>query len=66
MSATAVDIGILGLGGFAMFAAQHFAQVPGAVLRCIAGNVTPKATSLRVVAPPPNLNTNGEPENREV
>jgi len=51
MSATAVDIGILGLGGFAMFSAQQFAQVPGAVLRCIAGNVTPKATSLRVSRP---------------
>ena len=51
MSATAVDVGILGLGGFAMFAAQQFAQVPGAVLRCIAGNVTPKATSLRVSRP---------------
>jgi len=40
MSATAVDIGILGLGGFAMFSAQQFAQVPGAVLRCIAGKAT--------------------------
>ena len=37
MSANAVGIGILGLGGFAMFAAQQFAQVPGAALRCIAG-----------------------------
>jgi predicted dehydrogenase len=37
MSADAVGIGILGFGGFAMFAAQQFAQVPGAVLRCIAG-----------------------------
>ncbi len=37
MSTSPVGIGILGFGGFAMFAAQHFAQVPGAVLRCIAG-----------------------------
>jgi len=37
MSATAVGIGILGFGGFAMFAAKQFAQVPGAALRCIAG-----------------------------
>jgi predicted dehydrogenase len=37
MSANAVGIGILGFGGFAMFAAQQFAQVPGAALRCIAG-----------------------------
>ena len=40
MSANAVGIGILGFGGFAMFAAQQFAQVPGAVLRCIAGKAT--------------------------
>lgn len=33
----AIGIGILGFGGFAMFAAQQFAQVPGAALRCIAG-----------------------------
>ena len=33
----AVGIGILGFGGFAMFAAQQFAQVPGAALRYIAG-----------------------------
>jgi predicted dehydrogenase len=32
-----VGIGIVGLGGFGMFAAQQFAQVPGAKLRCIAG-----------------------------
>jgi predicted homoserine dehydrogenase-like protein len=32
-----VGIGILGLGGFGMFAAQQFAPVPGAALRCIAG-----------------------------
>jgi predicted dehydrogenase len=37
MSANTVGIGILGFGGFAMFAAQQFAQVPGAALRCIAG-----------------------------
>ena len=37
MSANSVGIGILGFGGFAMFAAQQFAQVPGAALRCIAG-----------------------------
>ena len=37
MSAPAVGIGILGFGSFAMFAAQQFAQVPGAALRCIAG-----------------------------
>jgi predicted dehydrogenase len=37
MSSTAVGIGILGFGGFAMFAAQQFAQVPGAALRYIAG-----------------------------
>jgi len=37
MSADGVGIGILGFGGFAMFAAQQFAQVPGAALRCIAG-----------------------------
>jgi predicted dehydrogenase len=37
MAANAVGIGILGFGGFATFAAQQFAQVPGAVLRCIAG-----------------------------
>jgi predicted dehydrogenase len=32
-----VGIGILGFGGFAMFAAQQFMQVPGAALRAIAG-----------------------------
>ena len=32
-----VGIGIIGLGGFGMFAAQQFAQVPGVTLRCIAG-----------------------------
>ncbi len=32
-----VGIGIVGFGGFGMFAAQQFAQVPGATLRCIAG-----------------------------
>ena len=37
MAADAIGIGILGFGGFAMFAAQQFAQVPGAALRCIAG-----------------------------
>jgi len=37
MSSNAVGIGILGFGGFAMFAAQQFAQVPGAALRYIAG-----------------------------
>jgi hypothetical protein len=37
MSANAVGIGILGFGGFAMFAAHQFAQVPGAALRDIAG-----------------------------
>jgi predicted dehydrogenase len=37
MPANTVSIGILGFGGFAMFAAQQFAQVPGATLRCIAG-----------------------------
>jgi predicted dehydrogenase len=37
MSATPVGIGILGFGGFAMFSAQQFAQVPGAALLCIAG-----------------------------
>ena len=37
MATNAIGIGILGFGGFAMFAAQQFAQVPGAVLRCIAG-----------------------------
>src|SRR5687767_11829380 len=37
MSADGVGIGILGFGGFAMFAAQQFAQVPGAALRSIAG-----------------------------
>ena len=37
MATNAIGIGILGFGGFAMFAAQQFAQVPGAALRCIAG-----------------------------
>jgi predicted dehydrogenase len=37
MAADAIGIGILGFGGFAMFAAQQFAQVPGTALRCIAG-----------------------------
>jgi hypothetical protein len=37
MSSNAVGIGILGFGGFAMFAAQQFAQAPGAALRYIAG-----------------------------
>jgi predicted dehydrogenase len=37
MTEKAVGIGILGFGGFAMFAAQQFAQVPGVALRCIAG-----------------------------
>lgn len=32
-----IGIGILGFGGFGMFAAQQFAQVSGAALRCIAG-----------------------------
>ena len=32
-----IGIGIIGLGGFGMFAAQQFAQVPGAKLRCISG-----------------------------
>lgn len=32
-----IGIGIVGLGGFGMFAAQQFAQVPGATLRCISG-----------------------------
>jgi predicted dehydrogenase len=36
MSANDIGIGILGFGGFAMFAAQQFGQVPGAALRCIA------------------------------
>ena len=35
-SANDVGIGILGFGGFAMFATQQFAQVPGVALRCIA------------------------------
>ncbi len=35
--ARTLGIGVLGLGGFGMFAAQQFAQVPGAALRCIAG-----------------------------
>ena len=35
--ARTLGIGILGFGGFGMFAAQQFAQVPGAALRCIAG-----------------------------
>ena len=37
VESNAIGIGILGFGGFAMFAAQQFAQVPGAALRCIAG-----------------------------
>jgi predicted dehydrogenase len=37
MSSNAVGIGILGFGAFATFAAQQFAQVPGAALRYIAG-----------------------------
>ncbi len=37
MPSNPLGIGILGFGGFAMFAAQQFAQVPGAALRCIAG-----------------------------
>ncbi len=37
ISEDAVGIGILGFGGFAMFSAQKFAEVPGAALRCIAG-----------------------------
>ena len=37
MTAETVGIGVLGFGGFGMFAAQQFAQVPGATLRCIAG-----------------------------
>lgn len=36
MSSNAVGIGILGFGGFAMFAAQQFTQVPGTALRYIA------------------------------
>lgn len=36
MSTNPVGVGILGFGGFAMFAAQQYAQVPGARLRCIA------------------------------
>jgi hypothetical protein len=35
MATNAIGIGILGFGGFAMFAAQQFAQVPGAALGCI-------------------------------
>jgi predicted dehydrogenase len=37
MSADSLGVGILGFGGFAMFATQQFAQVPGVALRCIAG-----------------------------
>ncbi len=37
MSENTVGIGILGFGGFAMFAAQQFAEVAAATLRCIAG-----------------------------
>jgi predicted dehydrogenase len=48
MSANAVGIGILGFGGFAMFAAQQFAQVPGVALRCIAE--THRAASLACAA----------------
>lgn len=47
-AADAVGIGILGFGGFAMFAAQQFAQVPGAALRCIAG--THREASLAAAA----------------
>jgi hypothetical protein len=36
-AADAIGIGILGFGGFAMFAAQEFAQVPDAALWCITG-----------------------------
>src|SRR5208282_3702560 len=36
MSENPLGIGILGFGGFAMFAVQQFAQVPGVELRCIA------------------------------
>jgi predicted dehydrogenase len=43
-----VGIGILGFGGFAMFSAQQFAQVPGATLLCIAG--THRAASLACAA----------------
>jgi predicted dehydrogenase len=32
-----IGVGIVGFGGFGMFAAQQFAQVPGIELRCIAG-----------------------------
>ena len=69
MSANAVDIGILGFGGFAMFAAQQFAQVPGAVLRCIAGThreaslacaVTSLACSTFVIASPPRAHPRRE------
>lgn len=48
MTAETVGIGILGFGGFGMFAAQQFAQVPGATLRCIAG--THRAASLACAA----------------
>ena len=37
MTADSLGVGILGFGGFAMFATQQFAQVPGVALRCIAG-----------------------------
>ena len=37
MSSSPLGVGILGFGSFAMFAAQQFAQVPGAKLLCIAG-----------------------------
>jgi len=36
MSENAIGLGILGFGGFAMYATQQFAQVRGVALRCIA------------------------------
>jgi predicted dehydrogenase len=48
MAENPVGIGILGFGGFAMFAAQQFAQVTGAALRCIAG--THREASLAAAA----------------
>jgi predicted dehydrogenase len=41
--AKTVGIGIIGFGGFGMFAAQQFAQVPGVELRAIAATHRPAA-----------------------
>lgn len=65
MTETAVGIGVLGFGGFAMFAAQQFAQVPRVVLRAIAGTHCEVADQLAFVAEPAHRRVVTEENGRE-